>query len=256
MKEIDTIVSKVTEPKSGMYKSRMSSITNIIIPPDLQNSDKHIVRPSTLVRQNSVASKVSKMVDSIKGKTDEALEVIKDAAHIGPKATSKDLRLNGETLVIPVLEQKFSIDKETVLENVVIEKRWIEEKKLVEVPVRYERVFVNNEEIRKSGLGEAFTQIKDAILKIIPIENDKKEDEGSNWIPLLGPDTNVEMTVPLYAEQLVVSKKIVKVGDMVIRKREVTEQENIDVGPVREEVTIENPGDRISQDLELKKRMD
>jgi stress response protein YsnF len=96
-----------------------------------------------------------------------------------------------------------------------------------------------------AGVGEAATQIKDVILKIVPVDLSKKEeaesDSNSNWVPLLGPDTDLERTFPLYAEQLVISKKIVKVGNVVIRKRQVTKQEMLDVELVREEVTIENP---------------
>jgi stress response protein YsnF len=240
MKGVGSIVSKTSESKSIM-----PSPNEIIVPPELQKADTHIVRPSFLIKQNSVASKVSKVVDSIKEKTDQAVEVIKGATGIGSGLASDDITLDDGPLIIPVLEQKFSTNKKTVLENVTVEKRWVEGKRFVEVPVKYEQIFVNNEEVRKSGLGEAFTQLKGALLKIVPIEYDKKEDDKSNWVPLFGPDTNMETTVPLYAEQLVISKKIVKVGDFVIRKREVTKQENLDVGPIREEVTIENPGDRI-----------
>lgn len=240
-KGVDSIVGKTAEAKSIM-----PSANEMIVPPELQKADTHIVRPSFLIKQNSVTSKVSKVVDSIKEKTDQAVEAIKGATHIGSELGSDDFTLDDGPLVIPVLEQKFSTDKKTILENVTVEKRWVEGKRSVEVPVRYEQIFVNNEEVRKSGLGEAFTQLKDALLKIVPIEYDKKEDDKSSWVPLFGSDTNGEMTIPLYAEQLVISKKIVKVGDMVIRKREVTKQENLDVGPIREEVTIENPGDRIS----------
>jgi len=240
MKGVGSIVSKTSESKSIM-----PSPNEIIVPPELQKADTHIVRPSFLIKQNSVASKVSKVVDSIKEKTDQAVEVIKGATGIGSGLASDDITLDDGPLIIPVLEQKFSTNKKTVLENVTVEKRWVEGKRFVEVPVKYEQIFVNDEEVRKSGLGEAFTQLKGALLKIVPIEYDKKEVDKSNWVPLFGPDTNMETTVPLYAEQLVISKKIVKVGDFVIRKREVTKQENLDVGPIREEVTIENPGDRI-----------
>ncbi len=65
-------------------------------------------------------------------------------------------------------------------------------KKNVEVPLKYERIFVNNEELAK-GFGETLTQIRDTILKIVPVEQNKKEDyDNSNWIPLLGPDTEME----------------------------------------------------------------
>ena len=61
----------------------------------------------------------------------------------------------------------------------------------------------------------------------------------------MGSDTEIEKTIPLYAEQLVISKKIVKVGDIVIRKREVTKQEKIDIQIIKEEVSVENPAEMV-----------
>ena len=61
----------------------------------------------------------------------------------------------------------------------------------------------------------------------------------------MGSDTEIEKTIPLYAEQLVISKKIVKVGEIVIRKREVTKQEKIDIQIIKEEVSVENPAEMV-----------
>ena len=39
-------------------------------------------------------------------------------------------------------------------------------------------------------------------------------------------------------------KKIVKVGDIIIRKREVTTREKIDVHIIKEKIFVENPGEK------------
>jgi stress response protein YsnF len=241
-RERDSIVGKITkrDPLDHL------SAPNIVVPPDMQKADEYIIRPSYLVKQNTLSAKASQAFETVKGKSEETVEAIKRATGTGVKTTDSDI--TGKPLVLPVLEQKFSTDKKTILETASVEKRWIEGKKFVEVPIKYEQIFVNNEELGKSSLvselGEAASQIKDAILKIIPIDLSNKDKDippDSNWVPLLGPDTDVERTFPIYAEQLVISKKIVKVGDVIIRKRQVTKQEMLDVDLVHEDVTIENP---------------
>jgi len=67
---------------------------------------------------------------------------------------------------LSVIKEGFSTEKTSAVEEVVIEKRWIEKKTTVEVPVGYEQVFVNNEEL-KFGIGETLNQIKNKILEII-----------------------------------------------------------------------------------------
>jgi stress response protein YsnF len=46
---------------------------------------------------------------------------------------------------------------------------------------------------------------------------------------LYGPDTEMRTEIPLYAEEIIISKRKVTVGKMVIRKRQVTEEHTIDV---------------------------
>jgi stress response protein YsnF len=47
--------------------------------------------------------------------------------------------------------------------------------------------------------------------------------------------------IPLYAEQILVSKKLVQIGEVVISKRSVTENRDIRIDTLKEEVTIEEP---------------
>jgi Domain of unknown function (DUF2382) len=242
MKETEPLVSNVEREQLSE-----SNAPYIIVPPDMQKAGEYVIRPSHVVKQSTASVRASQALESVKEKAQEAVEAIKGAGGLGVRTIDSDIA--EEPLTLTVLEQKFSTDKKATLETASIEKRWVEGKKFVEVPIKYEQIFVNNEELGKnsliSGLGQAATQIKDAILKIVPVDLNKKEeaesDSNSKWVPLLGPDTDLEMTFPLYAEQLVISKKIVKVGDVVIRKRQVTKQEMLDVELVHEEVTIENP---------------
>ena len=241
LKVIDSTLGKNDSEKSNVFKS-----TDIIIPPELQKADKYIVQPSYFVKQRSMGTKASKMIDSLKEKTDEAVEAIKDVAGKGETFTAPHLLTDEDPLTLSVIEQKFSTDKKAVLEMATVEKKWVEGKKRIEVPIRYEQIFVNNEELGKNGLGQSLSQIKNAILKIVPIDYSKKDEQNnSKWVPLMGSDTEIEKTIPLYAEQLVISKKIVKVGDIVIRKREVTKQEKIDIQIIKEEVSVENPAEMV-----------
>ena len=50
---------------------------------------------------------------------------------------------------------------------------------------------------------------------------------------------SINAVIPLYAEQILVSKKIVQIGEVVISKRSVTEKSDIRIDITKEEVTIE-----------------
>ena len=60
----------------------------------------------------------------------------------------------------------------------------------------------------------------------------------------------MEAVIPLYAEEVVISKRVVKVAELVIRKRKVTQTRKIDIGRVVEELTIQNPTGRTPSGIE------
>ena len=45
--------------------------------------------------------------------------------------------------------------------------------------------------------------------------------------------------IPLYAEEITISKKIVKVGEIAISKRRIVEKENVDVNMIKERINVE-----------------
>ena len=60
-------------------------------------------------------------------------------------------------------------------------------------------------------------------------------------IPLLENNSETEKIIPLYAEQLVVSKRTVKVAELIIRKRKMTETRKVGVDLITEQLTVRNP---------------
>ena len=59
-------------------------------------------------------------------------------------------------------------------------------------------------------------------------------------MPLFDGQTETERKFPLYAEDIIISKRKVKVGEVVIRKREITKDEKIRVNLITERVSVKN----------------
>ena len=204
-----------------------------------------IIKPSALQKETSFAAKTSEILDSVKEKTTQAFETIIESAGQGTVQT--DLPLGSEPLVIPVLAEKFYTSTKNQTEEVMIEKRWTTRNEKIEVPVRSEELFINDKEIAHYSTGARLNEIKEKILEVV-YENKKPgtKIEGE-IIPLLDVDEDggeakeTKKVIPLYAEQILVSKKLVQIGEVVISKRSVTENRDIRIVTLKEEVTIEEP---------------
>lgn len=204
-----------------------------------------IIKPSALQKETSFAAKTSEILDSVKEKTTQAFETIIESAGQGTVQT--DLPLGSEPLVIPVLAEKFYTSTKNQTEEVMIEKRWTTRNEKIEVPVRSEELFINDKEIAHYSTGARLNEIKEKILEVV-YENKKPgtKIEGE-IIPLLDVDEDggeakeTKKVIPLYAEQILVSKKLVQIGEVVISKRSVTENRDIRIDTLKEEVTIEEP---------------
>ena len=59
------------------------------------------------------------------------------------------------------------------------------------------------------------------------------------WMKTVVKQRKAKKVIPLYAEQILVSKKIIQIGEVVISKRSVTEKRDIRIDTLKEEVTIE-----------------
>jgi len=214
----------------------------IVVKPGMPKTMVTIIRPKLIQKQESITGKVTEVVDSVKDKTEEVIDTLVTTSGMGVKRTVSDI--NSGPLTIPIIEQKTSTKTKSYTESVRIEKRLVEKKKTIEVPVNYEEIFVNGRLVEPT-VADTFKEIKDKLLDIVSFDQDKEEKDKENVpgekIPLFGNGTEMERVIPLYAEEVVVSKRLVKVADVKIRKRKVTQLKKIDVGAVTEELTIKNP---------------
>jgi stress response protein YsnF len=60
-------------------------------------------------------------------------------------------------------------------------------------------------------------------------------DKNNNTIE----NDNTQKVIPLYAEEIIITKRQVKVGEIIITKRQVTEVKKIDLDIVKEKVTVD-----------------
>jgi stress response protein YsnF len=214
----------------------------IVVKPGVPKNMVTIIRPKSIQKQESITGKVTEVVDSVKDKTEEVIDTLASGTGIGVKRTVSDI--DSGPLTIPIIEQKTSTKTKTYTETVRIEKRLVEKKKTIEVPVNYEEIFVNGKLVEPT-VADTFKDIKDKLLDIVSFDQDEEEKEKEKVpgekIPLFGNGTEMEKVIPLYAEEVVVSKRLVKVADVRIRKRKVTQLKKMDVGAVTEELTIQSP---------------
>ena len=113
-----------------------------VIPPKLPREFIHIVRPAYLTKDNSIVSLTSKLANTVKDTTDETISSIKQLA--GPLVDN-----NVEDKLVEshdsTIQQHVSTENKDLHDVISIEKKWITKKTKIEVPVLYERVFVNDQ---------------------------------------------------------------------------------------------------------------
>jgi stress response protein YsnF len=178
----------------------------------------------------------------------------------------EQIRLQQQEQIVPVLEEDFSISKETTIKEAKIEKRAVTTTKTVKVPITYEELYINGRKLksvedsqilsalkdkitRLSGRGDADTSVEQSVSKknkienrgeLVPLLSTSDEEEAGNS----ETQREREKVIPLYEEQFEIIKKTVKVAEIVITKRRVTEKKIIDIDIRGEEVTIKYPDGR------------
>lgn len=229
-------------PNSAVKTNRKLPLEETVVSPEMSKATITVIRPTTMQKEESLTGKAADLMESMKDKTEEAIDSIKSATGQGVSRTISNL--DSEPLVIPIIEQESSSETKTCTEEITIEKKKVERKKNIEVKVAYDEIFVNGKEIG-SSMGDTFREIKDKILEIVSFDHDRDEKEldkiKRDIIPLLENSSETEKVIPLYAEQIVVSKKTVKVAELIIRKREVTDISKVGIELITEHLTIRNP---------------
>lgn len=165
--------------------------------------------------------------------------------------------------IIPIKEERFSITKETVAEVVKIQKRRVTKTKKIEVPILSEEIFVNGRRLRyydKLPGSEILSKVKDSLKEGLDIATNNKKEQGYSTleaheskreiIPLFesvneGTDANnnkeIEKVIPILGEEIVITKRKVKVGELVVKKNRVTVHNKIEIGIKKEEARVKHP---------------
>ncbi len=199
----------------------------------------------------------------------------------GGTTIEKEKKGGQQQFVIPIIEENYNISKKTLVEDVKIEKIWIIHDEKIHLPIAYEKIFVDDKELDSYSKEDIFSQIKDKIINFQyigesdedenKIEKEKKEDikrqqnekdrrqarVKEDEIPLFDDEEKINSTssinnneilndktqkvIPLYAEQLIITKKKIKIGEIIITKKKIIEEKKVNIDIVKERVTIEYP---------------
>ena len=244
----------------------------VITPPLIKSSKIVVVRPSSQEKKegdyDSISDKAKETSKSLK----QTVSAASEKAKLANNNVEKDRKENKiehsynqldregiggqNTAAIPVNEERFSISKNTVSEDVKIEKRWISATRKVEIPVPYEEVYVNDKVVKlfdEKDDDNILSKLKDKILDSIDRDKNKQQqttisqqqnEPRGELIPLFDDNDNNQITekvIPILGEEIVVSRRTVKIGEIVIKKRRVTDNKKIQIDIKKEKVMLEYP---------------
>ena len=241
------------------------TVTIIIKSPALK--DKESFKSRVGEAFESVRENASNIVDKVMNVEEQDINSFRTATD-NKKSTANSQEQEQESkeqYVIPVIGEKYALNKITLTDEINIEKRWVEHDE-IKIPVRYEKVFVDDKEFDAySETHGIVSQIKDKISDLFHSSNkddeeekkedsngkspqgiignsnnnDNKNEEESTTTTTKNSDNIQQQLIPLYAEEITISKKIVKVGEIAISKRRIVEKENVDVDMIKERINVE-----------------
>lgn len=213
------------------------------------NNDKTIYRQQQKRRNIDESKQIAKTLDSSEAKIQT------------PHSTQQQ--------IVPVLEEDFSISKQTSIKEAKIEKRIVTKTKTVKIPITYEELYINGKKLKSVEEPRILSALKDKISNITnsgssdasvdqSISKKNKIENRGEQVPLFSfSDDDVatsenekekEKVIPIYEEQFEIVKKVAKVAELVITKRRITEKKVIDIDLRGEQVNIKYP-DGSSQKL-------
>jgi stress response protein YsnF len=235
------------------------------------------VRPSSQEKKEGDYDSISDKAKGTSKSLKQTVSAVSEKAKLGNNNVEKDKKVNKtehsykqpdregiggqDTAAIPVNEERFSISKNTVSEDIKIEKRWISATRKVEVPIPYEEVYVNDKVVKlfdEKDDDNILSKLKDKILDTIDRDKNKQQQQqqqtisqqqqqnepGGELIPLFDDKDNNQITekvIPILGEEVVVSRRTVKIGEIVIKKRRVTDNKKIQIDIKKEKVILEYP---------------
>jgi stress response protein YsnF len=218
----------------------------------------------------------NKTIDQQQQNIDESQEISKPLDFSGEKK-EEDVQHQQQQQIVPVLEEDYSISKQTTIKEAKIEKRLATKTKTVKVPTSYEELYINGKKLKSVEESQILSALKDKISSIATsgnadtsveqsVKKKNKIENRGELVPLFSSSSSSattaasydydevkgnsetqiekEKVIPLYEEQFEIIKKMVKVAEIVITKRRVLEKKKIDVDIRGEEVTIKYPDGR------------
>jgi stress response protein YsnF len=199
-----------------------------------------------------------------KNNIDESKQIVKKSDSL--EAEEKQIRLHAQEQTVPVLEEDFSISKQTSIKEAKIEKRAVTKTKSVKVPITYEELYINGKKLKSveeprilsalkdkissiANSGSSDTSVDQSVSKKNKIENrgeqvplfSSSSDDGSSETQI---ENENEKVIPIYEEQFEIVKKVAKVAEVVITKRRITEKKTIDIDLRGEQAKIKYPDGR------------
>ena len=179
-----------------------------------------------------------------------------------PSDTEEQSRVRTQEQIVPILEEDYSISKQTSVKEAKIEKRVLTKTKTVKVPISYEELYINGKKLKSVEESQILSALKDKISSVARTDTgadssveqsvkkkNKIEDRGEAVPLFFSDDTNPnqsenEKIITLYEEQFEIVKKVAKVAEIVITKRSVREKKKIDIDLRGEQVKIKYPDGR------------
>jgi len=184
--------------------------------------------------------------------------------------SSKQLdTLTDEQKIIPIKEERFSVSTETIAEDVKIEKRWVTKTKKIAVPLINEEIYVNGRRLRyydklkgisllakardrlREGLdrvtndkkeqGYSLLEANESKREIIPLFEGGKSGDSRNNDDSGASNKEIEKVIPVFGEELLITKRRVKVGELAIKKNRVTVNNKIEIDIKKEEAAVRHP---------------
>lgn len=170
-------------------------------------------------------------------------------SHMDSKINEEKQKKTTDVQVVPVVANKYSVSKKITKQKFIIEKRWVTGTAKIEVPMKYEEVYVNGKKLgSKGGLESTLSSMKGKIgvrgKKEVSDEKmvrKKKESLKGELAPLFEGSLNTQEILPLFGEEILIRKRIRQVGEAVITKRKVTENIKIPLSTRSEKVIIRYP---------------
>ncbi|MFL6432468.1 MAG: hypothetical protein ACJ71O_01880, partial [Nitrososphaeraceae archaeon] len=96
---------------------------------------------------------------------DESQEISKPLDFSGEKK-EEDVQQQQQQQIVPVLEEDYSISKQTTIKEAKIEKRLVTKTKTVKVPTSYEELYINGKKLKSVEESQILSALKDKISSI------------------------------------------------------------------------------------------